>query len=57
MKYFIYKDKVGEWRWRLSAANNEIIASGEGYKNKTDCLHAIDLVKSSSEAPVQETTS
>jgi uncharacterized protein YegP (UPF0339 family) len=41
-----YKDKAGEWWWRLRANNNEIIAtSGEGYKNKQDCLHAIDLVR------------
>ncbi len=57
MKYFMYKDKVGEWRWRLKAANNEIIAvSGEGYRNKADCLHGIDLVKSSTNAEVQEPT-
>ncbi len=54
MEYSIYKDKAGEWRWRLRAANNEIIASGEGYRNKSDCLHAIDLVKDSQDAPVQE---
>ncbi len=54
MKFSIYKDKAGEWRWRLQAASNEIIASGEGYKNKSDCLHAIDLVKDSQDAPVQE---
>ncbi len=54
MKFSIYKDKAGEWRWRLQAASNEIIASGEGYKNKSDCLHAIDLVKESTNAPVQE---
>lgn len=40
-----YKDNAGEWRWRLRANNNEIIASGEGYKNKQDCLHAVDLIR------------
>lgn len=35
----------GQWRWRLRAANNEIIASGESYRNKQDCLAAIALVK------------
>jgi uncharacterized protein YegP (UPF0339 family) len=41
-----YKDKAGEWRWRLRANNNEIIAtSGEGYKNKRDCLHGVDLIR------------
>ena len=54
MKYTIYKDNVGEWRWRLQAGNNEIIASGEGYHNKSDCLHAIDIVKDSKNAPVHE---
>lgn len=53
MRYQIYTDANGHWRWRLVAANNRIIAnSGEGYWNKEDCLHAISLVKSSSAAPV-----
>lgn len=35
-----------QWRWRLRAANNRIIAdSGESYHNKTDCIHALNLVK------------
>ena len=47
MHYKVYKDLRNEWRWRLRAANNEIIAdSGEGYRNKSDCLAAINLVKS-----------
>lgn len=41
----IYKDKVGEWRWRLKAANNEIIATSEGYKEKTGCEAGIASVK------------
>ena len=41
----IYKDKVGEWRWRLKAANNEIIATSEGYKEKTGCEDGIASVK------------
>ena len=57
MKYNIFKDKAGEWRWRLVATNGKIIAdSGEGYNNKADCLHGIDLVKSSTNAEVQEPT-
>ena len=47
MKFETYVDSRIEWRWRLKADNGKIIAdSGEGYKNYTDCLHAIDLVKS-----------
>ena len=47
MTFVIYCDKANEWRWNLKAANGKIIAdSGEGYKNKADALHGIDLVKS-----------
>lgn len=42
------------WYWHLKAANNQIIAHGEGYQNKADCLHAISLVKQSYSAPVRE---
>ena len=55
MYFQIFKDIVYQWRWRLRAANNQIIAiSGEGYANKQDCLHGIDLVKSAWNAPVHE---
>ncbi len=34
----IYKDKRGEFRWRRTATNGEIVgASSEGYKAKKDC--------------------
>ena len=34
-----YKDNQGEWRWRRTAPNGEIIgASTEGYKNRSDCV-------------------
>lgn len=47
MKFIVYKDAVGQYRWRLLAANNRVIAdSGESYWNKSDCLAAIALVKS-----------
>ena len=45
-KFEFYKDKRDEWRWRYRAKNGKIIAtSSEGYKNKSDCLKGIDLVK------------
>ena len=53
--YWVYKDAAGEWRWNLRASNSRIIAdSGEGYRNKQDCLHAIELVKTSKDAPVKD---
>src|SRR5205814_9759842 len=31
----VYKDKAGEFRWRLKTTNQQVIASsGEGYKEK-----------------------
>jgi uncharacterized protein YegP (UPF0339 family) len=45
-----------QYRWRLLAENNENIASGESYHNKSDCLAAIDLVKGANNAPVKDQT-
>ncbi len=45
-KFQVYRDKAGEWRWRLRANNNEPIAdSSEGYKAKADCRAGVELVK------------
>jgi uncharacterized protein YegP (UPF0339 family) len=55
MRYYIYKDIGGYWRWYLEAGNGKKIAnSGEGYFNKQDCLHAISLVSTSASALVYE---
>lgn len=38
-KWEIYKDNAGEWRWRRTASNGNIVgASSEGYVNKSDCI-------------------
>lgn len=57
MKYEVYQVKrgkfAGQWRWRLKAANGRIIAnSGESYRNRLDCLKAIDLVMASNAAEI-----
>ena len=45
-----------QWRWRLKAANGEVIAdSAEGYVSKYDCEYAIRLVQGATIAtPVVE---
>ena len=43
-KYEVYKDKAGEFRFRLKARNGEVIAIGEGYKAKSSCLNGIDSI-------------
>lgn len=53
--YWVQEDSAGEWRWQLRAGNNRIIAdSGQGYREKQDCLHGIALVKDSKDAPIKE---
>ncbi len=47
-RFHIYKDKAGEWRWSLYAPGNhrQIADSGEGCKNRADCIHGARLVAS-----------
>lgn len=34
----VYRDRLGEWRWRALAGNNKIVAtSSEGYNNRMYC--------------------
>lgn len=54
MYFSYYKDAAGFWRWRLVGANHEIVAWGEGYSNESSCLHAIELVKRSWQAPTHK---
>lgn len=54
LHFEIRRDRTGEWRWRLRAANGKIIAVGEGYVERRDCLHCIGLVKASADAPVDD---
>lgn len=55
MYFKVYQDSRKEWRWRLKADNNKIIAdSGEGYINKQDCLDGIELVKQSYSAEIRD---
>ena len=57
MRFELYRDSVGEWRWRLRARNGEVVAdSGEGYKRREDCEHGISLVRQSAEAKLVDMT-
>lgn len=44
-KFEVYKDKAGEFRFRLKATNGQIIAVGEGYKAMESCLNGIESVR------------
>jgi uncharacterized protein YegP (UPF0339 family) len=53
-----YEDAKTEHRWRLKATNGQVIASsGQGYKDKRDCQHAIDAIKKGAEKAKVEAAS
>jgi uncharacterized protein YegP (UPF0339 family) len=55
-KFEVYQDKKGEYRFRLKAANGQVIATGQGYKSKASCLNGIDSIKKNApDAEVVET--
>ena len=41
LRFEIYRDASGEWRWRAVAGNGQIVAdSSEGYKRKWNAKRA-----------------
>jgi uncharacterized protein YegP (UPF0339 family) len=43
LKFEIYQDKAKEYRWRLKAANGQVLATaGQGYKAKADCKKGVE---------------
>ena len=44
-KFAVYKDKAGEFRFRLKAANGQNILASEGYKTKASCKNGIKSVQ------------
>ena len=44
-KFEVYKDKAGEFRFRLKAGNGEIILASEGYVKKASAENGIASVK------------
>lgn len=56
-KFEMYKDKAGEFRFRLKAKNGQIIATGEGYKAKAGCKNGIESIRTNApDAAVEEET-
>ena len=56
-KFEIYTDSKGEYRFRLKAANGEVVATGESYKTKSGVINGVDAVKrAAAEAEVDDKT-
>ena len=51
-KFELYKDKAGEYRFRLKAGNGETILVSEGYKQKASATNGIESVRKN--APADE---
>jgi uncharacterized protein YegP (UPF0339 family) len=48
MSFEVYKDKSGEYRFRLKASNGETVLSSEGYKAKGGAMNGVESVKENS---------
>ena len=44
MKFIIFQDSDGQWRFRLVAANNRVVAQSEGYRERRRCRQTIDRI-------------
>jgi uncharacterized protein YegP (UPF0339 family) len=44
-RFEIYRDAGAQYRWRFRADNNEVLASGEGYRSRDDYERAVKLIK------------
>lgn len=44
-KFEIFKDKAGEFRFRLKAGNGQTILASEGYKQKAGATNGIESVQ------------
>ena len=50
-KFECYKDKRGEFRFRLKAGNGEVVLASEGYKAKASCKKGIASVQKNCSNP------
>lgn len=50
-KFECYKDKAGEFRFRLKAGNGETILSSEGYTSRSGCAKGIESVRKNAAVP------
>lgn len=39
-----YRDRRGEWRWRVRAGNGRIVAQGEGHPTRAKAIRAFNSV-------------
>ena len=55
-KYQVYKDVEGNFRFRLRAANNEILAASQAYEQHASCLKGLRSVQKNCSSEVEDMT-
>ena len=54
-KFEMYRDKAGQFRFRLKARNGKIIAVSEGYATRSSCENGMDsVIKNAALAKIEE---
>lgn len=44
-KFEVFRDRAGEFRFRLKAGNGQVVAASEGYRSLAGCLHGVEAVR------------
>lgn len=52
-KFECYKDKAGEFRFRLKASNGQNLLASEGYASKSSCTNGIESVRKNAAMPAR----
>ena len=56
-KFELYKDRRGQFRFRLKASNGQVIATGEAYTTKRAALNGINSIrKNAADAKLDDQT-
>jgi uncharacterized protein YegP (UPF0339 family) len=45
MRFELFRDVAGKWRWRLVGRNGEIMCSSEGYSRRIDAEATINSIR------------
>lgn len=53
-RYQVYQDVAGQYRWRLRAANNEIVSEGEAYASERGARRGIEAHRRAAQTEVVE---
>lgn len=53
-KFEVYEDRAGKYRFRLKAANGEIVAQGEAYETRANAHAGCEAVQRAAEGATIE---